>query len=221
MIRMVQFLDEPVPNRPAVAGTGEGTWSAPTSIGAGPDAPTVTDVETDELSVRVDFDDAFEELHVVAMRTAFRFLGNEEDARDIAQETMARVLNKWATVAPYRVAFTARVAGDLAIDQLRRRHRRNLRRHLVARRDEHVDRDSAQTLDLLRALATLPKRQREVVVLRYLSDQSEADVARVLGCSEGTVKSSASRGLASLRVQLETRARGDHQSERHDGDDDE
>jgi RNA polymerase sigma factor (sigma-70 family) len=53
------------------------------------------------------------------------------------------------------------------------------------------------------ALAELPRRQREVVVLRYVGDFSEAQVASALGISPGAVKQHASRGLAALRNQLE------------------
>jgi RNA polymerase sigma factor (sigma-70 family) len=52
---------------------------------------------------------------------------------------------------------------------------------------------------LIRALAGLPPRQRSVLVLRYYNDLSEAEIADALGCSVGTVKSQASRGLARLR----------------------
>lgn len=57
---------------------------------------------------------------------------------------------------------------------------------------------------LVRALAVLPPRQRAVLVLRYWEDLSEVDTAAVLGCSVGTVKSHASRGLARLREQAGT-----------------
>ncbi len=53
--------------------------------------------------------------------------------------------------------------------------------------------------ELLAALAGLPTRQRAVIVLRYWEDLPEAEVAAILGCSAGTVKSTASRGLARLR----------------------
>jgi RNA polymerase sigma-70 factor (sigma-E family) len=56
--------------------------------------------------------------------------------------------------------------------------------------------------DLWHALEALPPKQRAVIVLRYYEDQSEADIARILGCSVGTVKSQASKALAKLRVSV-------------------
>ncbi|HZX06769.1 SigE family RNA polymerase sigma factor [Kribbella sp.] len=52
---------------------------------------------------------------------------------------------------------------------------------------------------LLRALATLPRRTRATLVLRYFEDLPEAEIAEIMGCSLGTVKSNVSRGLAKLR----------------------
>ena len=60
--------------------------------------------------------------------------------------------------------------------------------------------------EVLAALRTLPPRQREVLVLRYYVDLSEADIAEALGISRGAVKSHASRGMAALRLALETTA---------------
>jgi RNA polymerase sigma factor (sigma-70 family) len=56
-------------------------------------------------------------------------------------------------------------------------------------------------LELVAALRTLPPRQRAVLVLRYFDDLTEAETARLLGCSVGTVKSTTSRALARLRDQ--------------------
>jgi RNA polymerase sigma factor (sigma-70 family) len=55
---------------------------------------------------------------------------------------------------------------------------------------------------VLAALATLPRRRREVLVLRFYLEMSEAEIARTLGISPGTVKSTAARGLAALARQL-------------------
>jgi RNA polymerase sigma factor (sigma-70 family) len=73
---------------------------------------------------------------------------------------------------------------------------------------EGFDAAGPGTMDLddrdvvLRALGTLPARQRAVLVLRYYEDLSEAAIADALGCSTGTVKSTASRGLRTLRARL-------------------
>jgi RNA polymerase sigma factor (sigma-70 family) len=61
------------------------------------------------------------------------------------------------------------------------------------------DARTEESLDLLRALAALPTRQRAAVVLRFYGDLSVAETAQVLGCSPGTVKSHTSRGLDALR----------------------
>jgi RNA polymerase sigma factor (sigma-70 family) len=92
------------------------------------------------------------------------------------------------------------------------RRRQVARRHLrVAEPDEGPAADLALLLDeehrqVVEALRTLPRRQREVLVLRYWSELSESEIAATLGIARGTVKSSASRGLSALEKRLGARS---------------
>jgi RNA polymerase sigma-70 factor (sigma-E family) len=151
--------------------------------------------------VTLSFDDAFDGLFRDAYRVAYRLLGSREDACDVAQEALARASLRWSRLtgrgdpAPWVV----RVATNLALDRWRRR--RTAASHPVAAGVPVVD-PVDDRVDLHRALAALPRRQRDVVVLRYVADLPEAAVAHALGCSVGTVKTHASRGLAALRAAL-------------------
>jgi RNA polymerase sigma factor (sigma-70 family) len=106
-------------------------------------------------------------------------------------------LVRWKKVSAYAEPWVVRVAGNLAIDRVRKRQRTG------AFRARDVPGIDAQRVDLQRALVALSPKQREVVILRYLVDLPEVEVAETLGCSVGTVKTHASRGLAALRKSLE------------------
>jgi len=71
---------------------------------------------------------------------------------------------------------------------------------------EHGAMGSLEHQEVIVALRRLPERQREVLVLRYYADLSEADIADAIGISRGAVKSHASRGMAALRTTLEKSA---------------
>ena len=146
------------------------------------------------------FEERFDELYRLAYRVAFRVVGSREEAEDIAQESLVKTCMSWRKVAGYAEAFTAKVAGGRAIDSWRRQRRRPQPESATVSPDS-VDRIGVR-LELREALGQLPRRQREVVVLRYLADLPEADVAAALGCSAGTVKQHASRGLDALRARL-------------------
>ncbi|MFL6238256.1 MAG: RNA polymerase sigma factor [Actinomycetes bacterium] len=145
------------------------------------------------------FDAAYPALYRRAYSAAYRLLGNRPEAEDVAQEALTRGLVRWRGIEPYAEAWVVRIATNLAIDVVRRR----LRRHEETKDAVSIDRFVDERVDLVRALSALPRRQREVVALRFLGDFSEADVAKALGLSNGTVKSHAARGLAAMRAHLQ------------------
>ena len=146
-----------------------------------------------------DYGGRFDELARLSYRVAHRMLGDREEARDVAQEAMTRAFVHWRRARRHPEPWVARVTSNLAIDRLRHRGRSLPEPVLV---DADVDHAAVQRLELVRALAELPRRQRQVVVLRYLADLPEKRVAAELGCSPGAVKAHASRGLAALRAAL-------------------
>lgn len=113
---------------------------------------------------------------------------------------MVRLHLRWRKVHGYAPQWTARVAGNLAIDRSRSTSRR-VRREVAVSVGAPTATDIAAPdhIDLVRALLLLSPRQREVLVLRYLADFSEEATAKALGCSIGTVKTHASRGIQALR----------------------
>ena len=149
--------------------------------------------------VTVEYDDAFDDLYASAYKVAYRILGVREDAKDAASETLAKAWLSWSSVAPFAAAWVSRVSANSALSVIRRR---NLKRTLTFSKDVAAY-DGTDRQDLVKALNRLPKRQREVVVLRYFADLSEADTAALLGCSTGTVKQHATRGLQALRINPE------------------
>jgi RNA polymerase sigma factor (sigma-70 family) len=156
------------------------------------------------------FDEAFWPLSNLAYRTAYRALGLAAPAEDVAAETMARASSHWSRLEHPIDAWVVTVAARLAVD-----HQRKAWRSVPMSGDvEQVARDLEGHLDLVRSLRALPRRQREVITLRYLVDLSEVEVGRILGCSVSTVQTQARRGLAELRGLLDTAKPAD-ESEAH------
>ena len=136
-------------------------------------------------------------------RTAFLLCGNWHTAEDLAQTTLAKMFVSWRRIAQrdavYAYANRTLVNTYLA-DQRRLRARELLAGWLPERAA------APQTPELrivvLDALATLPPKARVVVVMRYWADMSVNEVAELLGCSPGNVKSQSARGLDKLRAVL-------------------
>jgi RNA polymerase sigma-70 factor (sigma-E family) len=148
-----------------------------------------------------EFTAAYAELRGAAYRAAYRLLGDRGAAEDIAAEALTRAYARWASVGDHALPWVIKVAGNLALDLGRRRARDSARKVLIDR--ANPDPQLEERLDLHRALAALPRRQREVVVLRFLGDFSEQATADALGIDPGTVKSHCSRALSKLRQTVE------------------
>jgi RNA polymerase sigma factor (sigma-70 family) len=154
-----------------------------------------------------EFREAFSLLHERAYQAAFRLLGNQAAAEDVAQEALTRAYVHWTRLDERREGWVVTTAVNIVLDGFRR-DKRWRRFHsdtaaTLATTTDAVDADEqTQRLDLQRLLAALPRRQRQVAVLRYLEDRPVREVADLLGCSTGTVKRHAARAAATLRTAL-------------------
>jgi RNA polymerase sigma-70 factor (sigma-E family) len=132
--------------------------------------------------------------------TAVLLTGSRVAGEDLLQAALERLVRHWGRVHSDKEGYLRRTMYHLAVDQWRSRRRRP---EVLAAVEPPGQPDGTDAIHLrhalVQALATLPPRQRAVLVLRYWEQLSEAEAAEVLGCSVGTVKSTASRGLARLR----------------------
>ncbi|XVQ11992.1 SigE family RNA polymerase sigma factor [Spirillospora sp. CA-255316] len=141
------------------------------------------------------------------LRTAALLCGAHQDAEDILQTALEKAYRHWGRLDPESdpEPYVRRILVNLVISRSRRW--KVLREINMARPPEMPTSSATHTVELrgalMEELRKLGPRQRAVLVLRFWEDLSEAETARVLGCSVGTVKSQASRGLARLRERLD------------------
>jgi RNA polymerase sigma-70 factor (sigma-E family) len=136
-------------------------------------------------------------------RTAFLLCGDWHTAEDLAQTTLAKVFGSWRRISRQDAADTY-ATRTLVNTYLADRRRKRVGEVLTdAVPERAIQPDTPETrMVLLDALATLPPGARAVVVLRYWSDLSVEQVAALLGCSPGNVKSQSARALDKLRMLL-------------------
>ncbi len=134
-------------------------------------------------------------------------LSSLDDADDIVQEALTRAWTKRDSFDPSRGSPRSWLLAIVA-DRARRRWARRPRPVLPDPSPEpHEDTEpAARRVDLRRAIAALPDRQRTTVFLHYYLDLPVSEVADVLGCSAGTVKSNLSDARRTLARRLETRS---------------
>jgi RNA polymerase sigma-70 factor (ECF subfamily) len=149
---------------------------------------------------------------------AFRLTGNETDARDLTQEAFIRVFKAWRSFAPGTsfLSWIYRIVTNLYRDELRRKKGRfqeeipednapqeygGVKPLAVHPIDDYVERQISEPLS--RALATLSSEQRQVVVLADIEEYSYQEIAEMVGCSIGTVRSRLHRARSLLRRLIE------------------
>jgi RNA polymerase sigma-70 factor (sigma-E family) len=136
-------------------------------------------------------------------RTAFLLCGDWQTAEDLAQTTLAKMFAAWRRVSQLDAthAYATRTLINVYLAGRRRKRATEL---LPGRLPDRAVEAQAPELRLvvLDALATLPPKARAVVVLRYWEDLSIEQVAELLGCSTGNVKSQSARSLDKLRALL-------------------
>lgn len=139
-------------------------------------------------------------------RVAFSLCGQQQTAEDLLQNALAKTVVRWRSLSGEPESYVRRILYHDFISGWRYRMRRA---EFITSQlpDEPGPGDDAERavmrLTLMRALKSLPRKQRAVLVLRFLEDMSERDAAEVLGCSPGTIASQTSRALAKLRLSSE------------------
>jgi RNA polymerase sigma-70 factor (sigma-E family) len=150
---------------------------------------------------------AYEEHYVPLLRLCILLSGDRQVAEDIVQDAFVRVAPRVGEIGAEHLApYLRRVVVNLWKNRLRSltRERRARARSAIDPVTEPLGREDRTALR--EAVLRLPKRQRACLVLRYYEDLREREVASLLGCSIGTVKSQTSRALARLRKEFEHEA---------------
>jgi RNA polymerase sigma-70 factor (sigma-E family) len=171
-----------------------------------------------EASMGQNAGDSFEEFvrgrSGYLFRLALLLTGQDRaEAEDLLQIALERAYRRRAVLARDRSPepYVRKVLINASIDRRRALKRRGEHRLDADDHDPAVDDRTGEIANrdlLARSLAQIPPRQRAVLVLRYWCDLSEAEIAATLGCSPGTVKSQAARGLARLRALAEVSSAG-------------
>ena len=150
---------------------------------------------------RSGFDEFVATRSAALLRTAYLLTGDHGLAEDLLQTALAKCWFAWGRIDGPPEPYVRRTLVTTYATWWRRKWRGERPSGSLPDRPDPSGTATVEDRDALwRALGTLPRRQRAVVVLRYYEDLSEADTAVALGISTGTVKTLASRGLARLRL---------------------
>ena len=150
----------------------------------------------------------FEEQYRPLLRLASLLVDEPATAEDVVQESFVRLHRSWDGIRDLDAAAAWLRSTTLNLARSGLRRRQVFGRLRVVPADDAPSAESHAVLSdnrrmVVEALRALPRRQREVLVLRYYADCSEADIAELLNIAPGSVKTHAHRGLEALRAALE------------------
>lgn len=153
------------------------------------------------------FDDFVAARGSAMLRHAYVLTGDRHLAEDLVQEVLAHLYRKWDKVVSAS-SPEAYVRTSITRQFLSWRRRRSSGERVTDHVPEQAAYDATDLVDgddvVWRALATLPRRQRAILALRFYDDRSDAQIAEILGVSQSSVRAQASRGIATLREHLAT-----------------
>ena len=155
-------------------------------------------------SRRAELIEALYVMHYVPLLRFAYLLTGGEGAEDLVQEAFVRALRKWDPDSPPEAfrAWTQKTLLRLHLSRVRRAGR-ELQAFARLRPMEVSETKPEESLDIQRALARLPPRQRAAIILRYFEDLSEHEISERLGCRPGTVKALIHQAKRSLAAQGE------------------
>ena len=169
--------------------------------------------EQDVAAVEPDFEAIFREHYRTVYRTAYGVTGSTQDAEDVAQTVFLRLVHgrtsrEWKNPAAY--LYRAAVNESLTLIRARKRQARNADAERAAVASESASPDGRRDIHrrLYEAVAELGRKAAEILILRYVHDYSDAQIAKLLGTSRGTIAVSLYRSRARLRTLLRTPASG-------------
>jgi RNA polymerase sigma-70 factor (sigma-E family) len=170
------------------------------SVPGPPSGPVATEPEPQGPRT---LEDLYREHRMRFVRLAVLLVDDPATAEDVVQEAFTGLHRHWGRLRDENAALgylrTAVVNGSRSVLRRRRTAREYTPPHTAdARSAESLAMLSAEHQAVVSALGKLPRRQREVLVLRYYGGLSEAEIAEATGISRGTVKSTASRGLEAI-----------------------
>jgi RNA polymerase sigma-70 factor (sigma-E family) len=161
----------------------------------------------------VEFDEFVVARSPALLRTAYLLTRDPQLAEDLLQTALTKAWFAWNRIDGDPEPYVRRILVTSSVSWWRKRWTHETTTAFVPEPAPGAE-PPVDVHDLMQALGRLPRRQRAVLVLRYVEDRTEADTAALMGCSVGTVKSQCSKALAKLRADAALGAPADERSAR-------